>query len=98
MTFSTPPIQVLYFLYLTFFSLFFFLCINIHQEPYRFFVGGKTMDQKQVLERWLHQLKRNEISSDAIGLGPDKDVALRRIREELEKLEAMEKKQSASTK
>lgn len=56
------------------------------------------MDQKQVLERWLHQLKRNEISSDAIGLGPDKDVALRRIREELEKLEAMEKKQSASTK
>jgi hypothetical protein len=50
------------------------------------------MDQKQVLERWLSQLKRNEISSDAIGLGPDKEQALRHIREELEKIEAMEKK------
>lgn len=56
------------------------------------------MNQKQVLERWLHQLKHNEISSDAIGLGPDKDVALRRIREELEKINAMEQKQSPSTK
>ena len=50
------------------------------------------MDQKQVLERWLSQLKRNEISSDAIGLGPDKEQALRHIREELEKIESMEKK------
>ncbi len=56
------------------------------------------MDQKQVLERWLNQLKRNEISSDAIGLGPDKDIAMRRIRDELEKIKAMEKTQSSSTK
>lgn len=56
------------------------------------------MDQKQVLERWLRQLKHDEISSDAIGLGPDKEQALRHIRQELEKLEAMEKKQSSSTK
>jgi hypothetical protein len=56
------------------------------------------MDQKQVLERWLKQLKHDEISSEAIGLGPDKDQALRHIREELEKIEAMEKKQSPSDK
>ncbi|MBN1861277.1 MAG: hypothetical protein JW840_07445 [Candidatus Thermoplasmatota archaeon] len=56
------------------------------------------MDQKQVLERWLNQLKHNEISSDAIGLGPDKEVALRRIREELQKIKEMEKNQTLSTK
>ena len=38
------------------------------------------MDQKQVLERWLRQLKKNEISPDAVGLGPDKEKALRHIR------------------
>jgi hypothetical protein len=54
------------------------------------------MDQKQVLERWLVQLKHNEISSDAIGLGPDKEQALRHIREELEKIQKMEKSQSPS--
>ncbi len=53
----------------------------------------KTMDQKQVLERWLRQLKKNEISPDAVGLGPDKEQAMRYIREELGKIEAMEKKQ-----
>lgn len=56
------------------------------------------MDQKQVLERWLNQLKRNEISSDAIGLGPDKDVALRRLREELLKIKEMEQNKTPSTK
>ena len=54
------------------------------------------MDQKQVLERWLVQLKHNEISSDAIGLGPDKEQAIRHIREEIEKIQAMEKKQAPS--
>jgi predicted transposase YbfD/YdcC len=53
------------------------------------------MDQKQVLERWLSQLKHNEISSDAIGLGPDKEKAIRHIREELDKIVALEKKQSS---
>ena len=54
------------------------------------------MDQKQVLERWLRQLKKNEISSDAVGLGPDKEQAMRYIREELGKIEAMEKKQASA--
>jgi low affinity Fe/Cu permease len=53
------------------------------------------MDQKQVLERWLRQLKKDEISPDAVGLGHDKEQALRYIREELEKIEAMEKKQTS---
>jgi hypothetical protein len=52
------------------------------------------MNQKQVLERWIRQLKDNEISPDAIGLGPDKEQALRHIREELDKIAAMEKKQT----
>ena len=55
------------------------------------------MDQKQVLERWLQQLKKNEISPDAIGLGPDKEAALRHIRTELEKIEKMEKQASPPT-
>jgi hypothetical protein len=52
------------------------------------------MNQKQILERWLRQLKHDEISSDAIGLGPDKEKAILHIREELEKIDALEKKQS----
>lgn len=55
------------------------------------------MDQKQVLERWLRQLKNNEISPDAIGLGPDKEQAMRHIREEFAKITAMEKQQAPST-
>ena len=54
------------------------------------------MDQKQVLERWLRQLKKNEISSDAVGLGPDKEQAMRYLREELGKIEAIEKKQASA--
>jgi hypothetical protein len=46
------------------------------------------------LERWLRQLKKNEISPDAIGLGPDKEQALQYIRSELEKIQKMEKQQS----
>lgn len=53
------------------------------------------MDQKQVLERWLWQLKRDEISPDAIGLGPDKQQAMRYIRQELDKIEAMQKQQDS---
>ena len=54
------------------------------------------MDQKQVLERWYRQLKNNEISPDAIGLGPDKEQALHHIREELDKLAEMEKEKTPS--
>lgn len=54
------------------------------------------MDQKQILERWLRQLKNDEISPDAIGLGPDKEQAMRHIREELAKIAAIEKQQTPS--
>jgi len=54
------------------------------------------VDQKQVLERWLRQLKKNEISPDAVGLGPDREKAIRFIREELEKIEAIEKQHTPS--
>jgi hypothetical protein len=52
------------------------------------------MNQKQVLERWLRQLKKNEISPDAVGLGPDREKALQIIRDELRKIDEMEKKQA----
>jgi hypothetical protein len=55
------------------------------------------MDQKTVLERWLKQLKNNEISPDAIGLGPDKDKAMLHIREEIEKIEKLEKQPAPPT-
>jgi hypothetical protein len=55
------------------------------------------MNQKQVLERWLRQLKKNEISPDAVGLGPDREKALQFIREELRKIDEMEKKQTPSS-
>ena len=38
-------------------------------------------------------MKKNEISPDAVGLGPDKEQALLYIREELRKIEELEKKQ-----
>jgi hypothetical protein len=55
------------------------------------------MNQKTVLERWLRQLKNDEISSDAIGLGPDKEQAMRHLREEIDKITKMEKQTPPSS-
>jgi len=54
------------------------------------------MDQKQVLERWLKQLKNDEISPDAIGLGPDKEQAIHHIQKELTKINQLQKPQPPS--
>ena len=48
------------------------------------------MDQKHILERWLRQLKADEITPDALGLGADKEQAMRHLRQEIDKLPAAE--------
>jgi len=48
------------------------------------------MDQKHILERWLRQLKDDEITPDALGLGADKDQAMRHLRQEIDKITAAE--------
>jgi len=55
------------------------------------------MDQKQILERWLKQLKNDEISPDAIGLGPDKEEAIHHIMKELTKIDQLQKQQPPSS-
>ena len=44
------------------------------------------MYEKKVLEKWLKQIKSGELNPDAIGLGKDKDKAIEKIRNELNKI------------
>lgn len=48
------------------------------------------MNQKQILEHWLQQLQKEEITPDALGLGTDRTVAMRHLRAELAKITEME--------
>jgi len=48
------------------------------------------MDQKHILEKWLRQLKADEITPDALGLGSDKEQAMRHLRLEIDKLSKAE--------
>jgi len=44
------------------------------------------MFERKVLEKWLKQIKSDELNPDAIGLGCDKEKAIEKIRNELNKL------------
>ena len=44
------------------------------------------MYQKQVLEKWLKQIKTDEIKPDALGLGIDKEKAIEKLREQINQL------------
>jgi len=44
------------------------------------------MYQKQVLEKWLKQLQKGEITPDAIGLDTDKEEAIKHLKHEINKL------------
>jgi hypothetical protein len=48
------------------------------------------MNQKSILERWLQQLQKEEITPDALGLGTDRAAAMRHLRAELAKITEME--------
>ena len=44
------------------------------------------MDQKKVIEKWLEQIKLNEIQPEALGLNSDKDKAIETLRNQLNQL------------
>jgi len=44
------------------------------------------MDERKILEKWLKQIKSDELNPDAIGLGKDKNKAIEKINSELNKL------------
>jgi hypothetical protein len=45
-----------------------------------------TVYQKQVLEKWLRQLKNNEIQPEALGLDSDRAKAISSLTEQLNRL------------
>lgn len=44
------------------------------------------MDQKQILEKWLKQLQKGEITPDALDLDTDKEEAIKHLKHEINKL------------
>lgn len=45
-----------------------------------------TAYQKHVIEKWLDQLKNNEIDPDALGLGTDRLKAIASLTDELNRI------------
>jgi len=41
------------------------------------------MYEKKVLEKWLKQIQSGELNPDALGLGKDREKAIKKIRDEL---------------
>jgi len=50
------------------------------------------MYQKQVLEKWIKQIKNDEIKSEVIGLGYDKEKALDKLRCQINQLSSSKNK------
>ena len=44
------------------------------------------MYEKDVLERWVTQIQKGQLNPDAIGLGNDKDIAIEKLRSEINKI------------
>lgn len=44
------------------------------------------MEEKKILEKWLKQLQRGEITPEAIGLDTDKEEAIKHLKHEINKL------------
>ena len=44
------------------------------------------MYETYVLEKWLKQIQSGELNPDALGLGADRDKAMEKIRNELNKI------------
>jgi len=45
-----------------------------------------NMYEMDVLEKWLKQIQSGELNPDALGLGADRDKAIEKIRNELNKI------------
>ncbi len=44
------------------------------------------MLEKQILEKWLYQLKKDQMSPEFVGAGLTKDQAIKRLQDQLSKL------------
>ena len=49
------------------------------------------MDQKKLLEKWLRQIKSDEIKPEALGLDSNKDKAIETLRNQLNQLSYQDK-------
>jgi len=47
--------------------------------------------QKQVLEKWLKQIKSDEINPEALGLGSNKEKAIEKIKNQINQISVMKK-------
>jgi hypothetical protein len=44
------------------------------------------MYEKQILEKWLYQLKNDQLSPEFVGVGFDKEKAIQKLQNQLNKL------------
>jgi hypothetical protein len=44
------------------------------------------MYEKQILEKWLNQIKNDQLSPEFVGAGLDKEQAIKKLQEQLTKL------------
>jgi hypothetical protein len=44
------------------------------------------MYEKQILEKWLYQLKNDQMSPEFVGAGLNKDQAIKKLQDQLNKL------------
>lgn len=43
------------------------------------------MNERKTLEKWIKQIKAEELNPEFIGLGPNKDQAIKKLQSQLEK-------------
>ena len=44
------------------------------------------MYEKQILEKWLNQIKNDQLSPEFVGAGLDKEKAINKLQEQIKKL------------
>ncbi len=44
------------------------------------------MYEKQILEKWMNQIKNDQLSPEIVGAGLDKEQAIKKLQEQLNKL------------
>ena len=42
--------------------------------------------EQQILEKWIQQIKSDEVPPDVLGFNPDKDKAIEQIRQQIQSL------------
>jgi hypothetical protein len=49
------------------------------------------MNENELLEKWIKQIQRGQLNPDALGLGPDKDKAIEKLKSEINKISSKSK-------